>query len=305
MIKPKASLLVTFVILLVLFAGHAYAAKTVADATGRTVQIPDRPMRIISLAPNITEIIYDLKQQHRLVGATRYSNYPEAAKKLTRVGSYVRLDLEKILALRPDLCIAVKDGTPIVIVNRLVELGIPVYAVDPRSITAVMKTGQALGVVLAVPDVANRILSNMQTRLDHIKEKVAKSRFRPRVFFQIGLSPIFSVGPNTLADEMITLGGGRNVVQGKTQYPVYSREQVLELAPEVYIISTMTQENVFEDIKQRWQPWQQIPAVRNQRMYLINSDLTSRPSPRALYGLECVAAAIHPELFDLTGMNCR
>ncbi|MFH2132475.1 MAG: helical backbone metal receptor, partial [bacterium] len=97
--------------------GTVCAEKTVVDPIGRTVHVPDRPLRIISMAPSVTEIIFALEQQHRLVGVTRYSNDPAAAGSLPRVGSYVRLDMERILALRPDLCIAVKDGNPINVVT--------------------------------------------------------------------------------------------------------------------------------------------------------------------------------------------
>ncbi len=292
-------------LLVILAAGNSYAVETVTDPIGRTVQVPDRPMRIIALAPSITEIIFDLDQQHRLVGATRYSNYPVAAKQLPRVGSYIRLDLERILSLRPDLCIAVKDGNPIAVVRRLMELGIPVYAVDPHNVTAVMETIRAIGGLLDAHKETKRLLTGMQVRIDRIRNRVANITNRPRVFLQIGISPMVSVGPNTLADEMITIAGGQNVVEGKAQYPVFSKEQILGLAPDVYIITSMAREKVFDDIKQEWQQWQQMPAVRDSRIYLINSDLTDRPSPRLLDGLECIAAAIHPKLFDFQKLNCR
>jgi len=294
-----------FFILASLIAGNSFAEKTVTDPIGRTVTVPDYPMRIISLAPSITEIIFDLEQQHRLVGATRYSNYPEAAARLPRVGSYIRLDLERILALRPDMCIAVKDGNPIVVVRRLMELGIPVYAVDPHNVTAVMETVQAIGDLLDTGKTTRRLLDQMQNRINRVQNRVASVGKKPRVFLQIGISPMVSVGPNTLADEMITLAGGRNVVEGGNQYPVFSKEQILGLAPDVYIITSMAREKVFEDIRQEWKQWPQMPAARNNRIYLINSDLTDRPSPRLLDGLECIAAAIHPDRFNDRQFNCR
>ncbi len=283
----------------------ASAKKMVIDPTGRKVQVPDRPVRIIALAANITEIIFALGQERRLVGATRYSNYPAEARHLPKVGSYVRLDLERIVALRPDLCIGVKDGNPIVIVKRIMELGIPFFAIDPLNINAVVETVQSIGDLLDAGDNTTTLVTRMQSKIHRIRNLVAKSNTRPRVFLQIGVSPLVSVGPNTLTGELITLAGGRNVVEGNNRYPVYSKEQVLGLAPEVYIITTMAREKVFEGIKQEWQQWQQMPAVRNRRMYLVNSDLTDRPSPRLLEGLECLTAAIHPELLDMKTLNCQ
>ncbi|MFH2132540.1 MAG: cobalamin-binding protein, partial [bacterium] len=291
--------------LTLLSIGTACGEKTVVDPIGRTVHVPDHPLRIISMAPSVTEIIFALEHQHRLVGVTRYSNYTAAAGSLPRVGSYVRLDMERILALRPDLCIAVKDGNPINVVTRLMELGIPVYAVDPHNIAVIIETVQALGDLLEAGENTGRLVQQMQQKVERIRDLVATRRNRPRVFLQIGISPLVSVGPNTLADELITLAGGRNVVTGNNLYPVFSREQILGLAPEVLIITSMAREKIFADIKREWQEWPQLPAVRNQRLYLINSDLTDRPSPRLLEGLECLTAAIHPELLDMRGLNCQ
>lgn len=262
-------------------------------------------MRIIALAANITEIVFALEQQHRLVGATQFSNYPREAERLPKVGSYIRPDLERILALRPDLCIGIKDGNPIAIVKRIMELGVPFYAVDPLNITAVVETVQAIGELLDAGEITARVVGGMNQKINRIRMLVAKSKNRPRVFLQIGISPMVSVGPNTLAGELITLAGGRNVVAGSNRYPVFSREQILSLAPDVYIITSMARKNVFENIKQEWQQWQQMPAVRNKRIYLINSDLTDRPSPRLLEGLQCLTAAIHPELIDMQKLNCQ
>ena len=285
--------------------GTASAEKIVIDPTGRKVKVPDRPVRIIALAASITETVFALEQQHRLVGVTRFSNYPAEAQRLPRVGSYIRLDLERIVALRPDLCIGVKDGNPIVIVRRIMDLGIPFFAIDPLNIDAVVETVQAIGDLLDAGDKTTILVTEMQSKIQRIRDLVAGSKTRPRVFLQIGVSPLVSVGPNTLVGELITLAGGRNVVEGNNRYPIYSKEQVLGLSPEVYIITTMAREKVFEGIRQEWQQWPQMPAVRNRRMYLINSDLTDRPSPRLLEGLECLTAAIHPELLDMRTLNCQ
>ncbi len=107
------------------------SAKTVKDQLGRNISVPANPRRIVSLAPSITEIVFALEQAHRLVGVTRYSDYPSEAAKLPKVGSYVRLDIERIVALNPDLCIATQDGNPKAIIDRLASLKIPVYVVNP------------------------------------------------------------------------------------------------------------------------------------------------------------------------------
>ena len=122
-------------------------ALTVKDQLGRTVVLPADPRRVISLAPNITEIIFALGQQQRLKGVTRYSDYPPEAKKLSRVGTYVHLDLERIVALKPDLCIASRDGNPRAIIDRLESLHIPVFVVDPQSLESIIQTVHDLGAI--------------------------------------------------------------------------------------------------------------------------------------------------------------
>ena len=122
-------------------------ARCVTDQLGRMVSLPDDPKRIVSLAPSITEIIYGLGQEHRLAGVTRFSDFPPEAAKLPKVGSFVQLDLERIVALKPDLCIATKDGNPRAVVERLESLQVPVYVVNPRDLDSVMETVIEIGVL--------------------------------------------------------------------------------------------------------------------------------------------------------------
>ena len=120
---------------------------------------------------------------------------------------------------------------------------------------------------------------------------------RPRVFFQIGVSPIVSVGTNTFIHELIVQAGGINVAQGPISYPRFSKEQILGLSPEVIIITSMTRTAVFDQVKAEWQQWTNLPAVRNNRIFVQESNLFDRPSPRLVDALEMLARLIHPELF--------
>ncbi len=273
-------------------------ARTVTDQLGRTVAVPDEPRRIVSLAPNITEIIFALGQEHRLMGATRYSDFPPEAKKLPKVGSYVHLDLEKIVALKPDLCIAIKDGNPIAVAKRLESLKIPVYAVNPRNLETIMQTVLEIGGLINAQKEADLLVKDMEIRIQKIKSLVANVAHRPRVFFQIGVSPIVSVGTHTFIHGLIVLAGGTNLAQGPISYPRFSREQVLALSPEVIIITSMARAAVFEQVKAEWNKWPDLPAVRNQRIFLEDSNFFDRPTPRLVDGLELLVRLIHPELFE-------
>ena len=130
-----------------------------------------------------------------------------------------------------------------------------------------------------------------------IKSVIKTARFQPRVFFQIGISPIVSVGNDSFINELISLAGGINVAAGDIAYPRFSREQVLALSPDVFIISSMARDVLFEKVKADWNQWPNMPAVRNRRIHLVDSNLFDRPSPRLVEALEVLAKLIHPELF--------
>jgi len=278
--------------------GSPFVAKTITDQLGRHVSVPDKPQRVVSLAPSITEIVFALDQGHRLQGVTTFSDFPPEAVKLPKVGSYVHLDLEKIVALKPDLCIAIKDGNPRVIAQRLESLKIPVYAVDPNNLETIMKTVLEIGTLLNAKDRANQLVQNMDLRIQKVKSLVAKTTHRPRVFLQIGVSPIVSAGTHTFIHELIVIAGGTNLAAGPIPYPRFSREKVLALSPEIIIITSMARSAVFEKVKAEWEKWPNMPAVRNQRIYVENSNFFDRPTPRLLDGLELLIQLIHPELVE-------
>lgn len=271
------------------------------DQLGREVVLSGNLQRIVALAPSITEIVFALGQEHRLKGVTIFSDFPPEAKQISSVGSYVNLDLEKIVSLKPDLCIATKDGNSKQVVQYLESLKIPVYAVDPKNLSSVMDTILEVGRLLDVSLRATTLVENMRSRIERIKELVETTDHRPRVFFQIGISPIVSVGTNTFTHELIVLAGGKNLAQGPVPYPRYSQEMVLGLAPEVFIISSMARGEVFERVKNKWSRWTNLPAVKNDRICLVDSNILDRPTPRMVDGLELLVKIIHPELFEETG----
>ncbi|MBW1917259.1 MAG: cobalamin-binding protein [Deltaproteobacteria bacterium] len=271
-------------------------ARVYTDQLGRQVSVSDNPRRVVALAASITEIIFALGQGQRLKGVTQFSNFPPAAKSLPKVGSYIHLDLERIMALRPDLCIATKDGNPKYAVDRLTDLGIPVYTVDPRDMRGVMNSIREIGHLLGASARARELVADMQRRLDRVKSLVAHSPLRPRVFLQIGIAPIVSAGSNTFLDELISRAGGQNLAAGPVAYPRFTREQVLALQPDVIIITSMTRGAAFDQIKAEWSQWDHLPASRQHRIFVVDSDIFDRPSPRMVEALETLFRLIHPEL---------
>jgi len=295
---PKNIFTIPVLILLLLFQPGGLFAESVTDQVGRTLVVPENPRRVIALAPSITEIIYDLGQEKRLVGVTQYSTYPSEAEALPRVGSYVRLDIEKIVVLKPDLCLAIKDGNPKHIVDKIVALGIPVYVINPRNLQQIMDTITRLGSLLHAEQEATALVSGMEKRIGQVQTQVKKGRHKPRVFFQIDAEPLFSAGTDTFIHELIELAGGINTTAGEVPYPRYSWEDIIVLQPEMVLISSMAGGLAPEYLLQSWKKWDQLSAVINDQIFVVDAELFDRPTPRLVDGLEVIAAIIHPEIFS-------
>ena len=288
---------IILILMIFLVQPGSLTAGTVTDQVGRTVMVPENPKRVIALAPSITEIMYDLGQEKRLVGVTQYSTYPPEAESLPRVGSYVRLDIEKIVALQPDLCLAIKDGNPKHIVDKLVNLGIPVYVVNPRNLQQIMDAITRLGSILNAGRKAEALVLNMEKRIGQVQSRVKKGEHKPRVFFQIDAEPLFSAGTNTFIHELIEMAGGINTTAGEVAYPRFSWEDIIVLQPEIVLISSMAGGLPPDYLLKSWQKWSMLSAVKNNRIYVVDAELFDRPTPRLVDGLEVIAAIIHPELF--------
>ena len=143
------------------------------DASSCTVSLPSAPLRVVSLTPSITEIVYALNCGDRLVGVTAFSDFPPRANALPKVGSYKRLDLERIVALNPDLCIGIRDGNPTGVLQRLASLDIPVYTADPRNLTSVIRTIREIGCLLGADGRARTLSCELQKRLDRVQRRVS------------------------------------------------------------------------------------------------------------------------------------
>lgn len=272
-------------------------ARSVMDQLGRKVHLPEEIHRIVSLAPSITESIFAIDQGHKVVGVTRYSDYPPQVKDIPSVGSYINLKVEKIVSLQPDLCLATKDGNPYQTIQQLKRAGIAVYALDPRDLPAIMDTIEELGRLLGAKEQADQVVGKMRRELKKLRDIVDRAQHRPLVFFQIGISPIVSVGRDTFIHELITLAGGDNVAAGPVQYPRYSREDVLVFNPDIILINSMSQE---EDLVQaeieKWQAFPQIKAVAAGRIHALDASLFNRPTPRLVKALRVLVRLFHPGL---------
>jgi iron complex transport system substrate-binding protein len=283
--------------LLALWMTVAYSADWVTDETGRRITLPAAPKRIVSLAPNVTEILFSLGLDREVVGVSIHCDFPEKVKERERVGSYVSLDFEKIVSLRPDLIIATGAGNTREMVERLEKLGFPTYVVFPKDFEGILMSIEHLGQILRRQREAREIVQGLERRKQRVIQ-VTRDRTRPKVFLTIGESPMVTVGKGSFADDLIHLAGGENVAaKEERMYPRWGMEEILRRAPEVILVSSMSPKGDYPKILDEWARWKMIPAVRDGRIHLINSDLVDRPSPRIIEGLEEMARLFHPEAF--------
>ena len=282
--------------LLVFLAGLTPAqAGMVVDETGRRVFVPAFPRRFVSLAPDISEILFALGLEKEIVGVSQFSDYPEAAKAKPSVGSYANLSLERILALSPDLVIGTTNGNRKEAVEKLEKAGLPVFVTNPQRFSDIYRTILNLGRITGRETAARQLVDTMRKRADRIISLTASCQ-RPKVFVQIDSNPLVSVGRNTIYSELITMAGGQNIAaHAFGKYPRISMESLISQQPEVILLSSMSGKASRKAELDYWRRWQDIPAVRHSRIYFVNPDLTDRFSPRIVQGLEELAGILHPE----------
>jgi len=273
-------------------------ALGLTDEMNRPVYIKGTPERIVSLAPSITEILFVVGAGPRVVGVSRNSDFPETARSLPSVGPYHRPDLEKIISLQPDLVIASVDGTPRAIADELDRLGIPTFAINPTTVERLIVSIGNIGAAVRSSHTESVVMKMQATRAC-IEGVVQKAPHRPMVLFQIDFNPLITAGAGTFSDSVITMAGGINIARGLNgKYPGLSIEQVMLQQPEVIIVSTMDKPTVQVNPMDYWRRWTQIPAVKDGRVYAVDSDLVDRPSPRCLSGVLALVRMLHPDISE-------
>ena len=257
--------------------------RTVTDELERSVALPHEINRIVSLAPNITEILFALGVGDKVVGVTDYSDYPEKAKQLPTVGSFANPNIELVQNLKPDLVIATKDGNPEAAVKKLEDMNIPTFVINPHNFQGILTSIQNIGKALEREEVGNQIVQAMSATQVYIEKQVSNLK-KPKVLFQLGAKPIISVNKNTFIHDIIEKAGGINIASlSQINYPEMNKESIVASNPDVIIAAT--DESTFATIKQNWAGFTDMSAVKKKRIYRINPDTISRPAPRIMEGL--------------------
>ncbi|HEX7416059.1 MAG TPA: cobalamin-binding protein, partial [Smithellaceae bacterium] len=284
----------TLLVFLTFFCVSETWAGTVTDEIGREVNIKRSPQRIVSLAPGITETLYALNLDDKIVGVTTFCNWPPQARQKPRIGGFTNPSIEKIVSLKPDLIIATADGNRKDTVRQLERIGLPVYVTNPSDTDGILKSILHIGEITNREKDAGKLVEKLQKRLNNITAQI-RHKSKPRVFFQIGLEPVITAGKGTLINEVIERAGGINVAGLDTaRYPRYSAEGIMAGSPDIILFAPMARDKEFAAGKSYWQKLGGIPAVDNNRIYPIDTDLISRASPRIVDAIEKMALIFHP-----------
>jgi iron complex transport system substrate-binding protein len=275
--------------LLALATVGAQAAVTVVDDAGRRVTVQQPARRVISMAPHATELLFAAGGGERVVGAMNYSDYPEAAKTIPLVGSNSVIDMERVLALKPDLVVVWHSGNTARQIAQIAATGVPVFHSEPRKLGQVADNIERLGQLLGTQATASAAASALRTRLAGLEARYGK---RPpvTVFYQIWDQPLYTLNDAQIASDAIRLCGGRNVFGAlNVVAPEVSVEAVLAADPEA-IMAGKRHDPANLGLK-LWQPYKSMTAVKRGNLLTVNGELLTRPGPRVVDGAEQLCAA--------------
>jgi iron complex transport system substrate-binding protein len=265
-------------------------AIVVRDDSGATLRLPRAARRIVSLAPHITETLYAAGVGDRIVATVDYSDYPEAARRLPRVGGYSRIDIEAVIAQKPDLVIGWQSGNAPAQIDRLRALGIPVFLSQPNRIDDVAGALETFGLLGGDAAAGRSAAARFRERLAAL---VARYSGRPpvRAFYQIWKQPLMTIGGKQIISDVIRLCGGENVFADlTTMAPTVSVEAVLAANPEAILASGM--DAARPEWLDDWRRWSSLTAVMRDNLFFVPPELIQRHTPRLLDGAERLCQAL-------------
>ena len=269
--------------------------REVIDEAGRKVIIPQKINRIVSLAPNLTEIVYAIGAGDSLVGNTEYCDYPEAAKKVAKIGDTMHPSVERIIALKPQIVLVSTASQLEAFTKQLDQQRIAVYVTNPGSLDEIFNSITVFGDMFGHPEQATALTRELRKRRDAIANAVATTA-PVRVFYQVSGEPLYTIGSEAYLTDLVRRAGGISVTADVPgAFPRYSDEAALAARPEAIILPTGGSMGTANSTVAG--PLRDSPAVKTNRVFKINDDLLSRPGPRLIDGLEALARALHPEIF--------
>jgi iron complex transport system substrate-binding protein len=269
---------------------------TLTDDNKRTITLTKAPLKIVSLAPSNTEILFALGLGDKIIGVDQYSNYPEQAKTLPKIGGFSDTNVEAVTALAPDLVLAAGIQSQQQI-TALEKQNIKVLVLNPVDLAGVVKDFRLVGQATNTNDKALTLATDFQSRLDAIATKLKTVTAKPRVYFELDPT-LFTVGPGSFVADMLDKAGGQNIVTDTSNaYPQLTQEVIVAKNPQVIFLGDDTNGSDTPTQLLTRSGWNVIDAVKNKRVYAVTADLTNRPGPRAVQGVEQIAKFLYPDLF--------
>jgi iron complex transport system substrate-binding protein len=272
----------TALLLLALALSAQCAAVTVKDDAGNSVTLARPAQRVIAMAPHITELLFAAGGGDRVVGAMNYSDYPEAAKRVPLVGSDAQIDLERVVALRPDLLVVWQTGNTERQLSQLKSLNIPIFYSEPKKLDEVATSLTRLGQLMGTEAAAQAAAGDYRRKLARLTASYAQ---RPpvRVFYQIWEKPLFTLNGEHVVSDALRVCGGRNVFAGlKVTAPSVGTEAVLQENPEAIIGGEQHDGQSGINI---WKPYKGMLAVQRGNLFMLDSELLVRATPRIADGI--------------------
>jgi iron complex transport system substrate-binding protein len=281
---------IRFLIALFIFVTTQAHALAVTDDSGATVTLNAPAQRIVSLAPHVTELLYAAGGGDRIVGAVEYSDYPPQARSIPRVGDNKSLDLERIVAMKPDLIVVWRHGNALRQLDRLRELHVPMFFSEPHKLEDIPSTIDKLGVLLGTSNEASKASNAFRHDIDNLRTRHAKQS-PVSVFYQVWDDPLMTLNGSSTVSEVIELCGGRNVFADlKPLVPTISTEAVLAADPEAIVTATpgATKSERALPSLETWRKWPSMKAVTRGNLFGIDGDLINRPTPRLALGAKAL-----------------
>lgn len=260
------------------------------DDLEREVRLSAPARRIVSLAPHITENLFTAGAGRRVVGAVEYSDYPPAAAQIPRVGNYNRINLEAVLELEPDLVIAWRSGNPAGAAARLEKLGLAVFYSEPETFRQVIENIRKFSILAGTEGVVSGKLERFLADYDSLRERYGR-RSPVRVFYQVWDNPLTTLNGRHLISRALKACGGINIFADLPLLaPRVNIEAVLERNPEVILFGARQAQQ--PGLKQAWQPWNMLDAVRLGDLHYVDPDNVNRQTVRLLAGMRSICALL-------------
>jgi len=280
--------ILVLVLLLVQVAG-VRAEIALADDRGRDLVLQGPAQRIVSLAPNLTELLFAAGAGARLVGTVAYSDFPAPARRVARVGDSTAIDVERVVALKPDVVLAWRSGNPQGTIAKLEQLGVRVFVTEPGTLGAIADEIVLFGRIAGTEDVAGKAATQFRREIAALRHDY-QGRRPVSVFYQVWHEPLMTVNGKQVISAVIDLCGGRNIFAGlPALVPRVSLEAVLAANPEAIV--TASDRPATQSLA-NWSAWQQLRAVHDGNLVVIPPDDISRPTPRLLKGARRLCAQL-------------